>query len=75
VATLHDSLAEITRTAVEAGKHVLVEKPAARNSAKLAPVIEAAAKHGVKVHLGFNHSNHRSLRKAKEIVDSGVLGD
>lgn len=75
VATLHDSLAEITRTAAEAGKHVLVEKPAARNAAELEPVILAAAKHGVKVHVGFNHRYHRSLRKAKEIVDSGALGE
>ena len=75
VATLHDSLAEITRTAAEAGKHVLVEKPAARNAAELKPVILAAAKRGVKVHVGFNHRYHRSLRKAKEIVDSGALGE
>jgi predicted dehydrogenase len=75
VATLHDSLAEITRVAAEAGKHILVEKPAARNAAELAPVMEAAAKHGVKVHVGFNHRYHRSLRKAKEIVDSGALGE
>jgi len=75
VATLHDSLAEITLTAIEAGKHVLVEKPAARNAAELEPVMAAAIKHGVKVHVGFNHRYHRSLRKAKEIVNSGVLGD
>ncbi len=75
VATLHDSLAEITRTAAEAAKHVLVEKPAARNAAELEPVILAAAKHGVKVHVGFNHRYHRSLRKAMEIVDSGALGE
>ncbi len=75
VATLHDSLAEITCTAAEAGKHVLVEKPAARNAAELEPVMAAAAKHGVKVHVGFNHRYHRSLRKAKELVDSGVLGE
>jgi predicted dehydrogenase len=74
VATLHDSLAEITRTAAEAGKHVLVEKPAARTAAELVPVMAAAAKHGVKVHVGFNHRYHRSLRKAKEIIESGVLG-
>jgi len=75
VATLHDSLAEITLTAIEAGKHVLVEKPAARNAAELEPVIAALEKHPVKVHVGFNHRYHRSLRKAKEIVDSGALGE
>lgn len=75
VATLHDSLAEITRTAIEAGKHVLVEKPAARTVAELEPVMAAAAKCGVKVHVGFNHRYHRSLRKAKEIVESGALGE
>lgn len=75
VATLHDSLAEITRAAAVAGKHVLVEKPAARNAAELAPVMAAIKDYSVKVHVGFNHRYHRSLRKAKEIVDSGALGD
>lgn len=75
VATLHDSLSEITRTAIEAGKHVLVEKPAARISADLEPVISAAAKHDVKVRVGFNHRYHRSLRKAKALVSSGALGE
>jgi len=75
VATLHDSLAEITRTAVEKGKHVLVEKPAARNTAELEPVIAAAAKHRGKVRVGFNHRYHRAILKARELVDSGVLGE
>jgi len=75
VATLHDSLADITRAAVEAGKHVLVEKPAARTAAELLPVMEAARRHGVKIHVGFNHRYHRALRKAREIVDSGALGE
>ena len=75
VATLHDSLAEITLAAAEAGKHVLVEKPAARNASELIPVMAAVKEHGIKVHVGFNHRYHRSLRKAKEIVDSGALGD
>ena len=42
VATLHDSLAEITLATVEAGKHVLVEKPAARSAAELEPVMAVA---------------------------------
>ena len=75
VATLHDSLAEITLAAIEAGKHILVEKPAARNTKELEPVIVAAKKKGVKIHVGFNHRYHRSLRKARELIDSGELGE
>lgn len=75
VATLHDALAEITLAAVEVGKHVLVEKPAARIASELIPVMAAAEKHGVQVHVGFNHRYHRALRKAKQIVDAGELGE
>jgi predicted dehydrogenase len=75
IATLHDSLAEITLASIEAGKHVLVEKPAARSAAELVPVMAAANKYEKKVHIGFNHRYHRSLRKAKEIVDAGELGE
>lgn len=75
VSTLHDSLSGISHAAIQAGKHVLVEKPAARNTMELQPVITAAASHGVKVHVGFNHRYHRSLRKAKQLVNSGALGD
>jgi predicted dehydrogenase len=75
VATLHDSLAEIAQAAIEAGRHVLVEKPAARTSAELEPVIEAAARRGVCVRVGFNHRYHRALQKARALVDAGALGD
>ena len=75
IATLHDSLAEISLAAIKAGKHVLVEKPAARNAKELEHVIAAAKNANIKVHVGFNHRYHRSLQKAKEIVDSGVLGE
>lgn len=75
VATLHDSLAQITLSALDAGKHVLVEKPGARNIGELDAVMEAAKKNNKKVHVGFNHRYHRSLRKAKEIFDSGSIGD
>ena len=75
IATLHDSLAEISLAAINAGKHVLVEKPAARSAKELKPVMAAAQKSNIKVHVGFNHRYHRSLQKAKEIVDSGVLGE
>ena len=75
IATLHDSLAEITLAAVEAGKHVLVEKPAARNPAELEPVMAAAERHCVKVHVGFNHRYHPAFRQARELFEAGALGE
>jgi predicted dehydrogenase len=75
VATLHDSLVEITAGAIEAGRHVLVEKPVGRHAAELAKLPALAAAHGVKVRAGFNHRYHRALRKARELVDSGSVGD
>jgi predicted dehydrogenase len=47
VATTHDWLAPVTLAAVEAGKHVLVEKPAARRASELEAVAEAARARGV----------------------------
>ena len=74
VSTLHDSLSEISLAAIKAGKHVLVEKPAARNSNELIEVMNAAEKSQAKVRVGFNHRYHRALQKSKELVDSGMLG-
>jgi len=75
VATLHDTLADITKAALARGRHVLVEKPAARRSAELEPVIALAERAGVRVRVGFNHRYHRALRKARELVDAGALGE
>jgi len=74
VATTNDALAAISLAAVEAGKHVLVEKPAARSSAELEPVARAAEAKGVVVKVGFNHRFHPAPWKAKELFDSGELG-
>tara|TARA_S200000501_G_scaffold376465_1_gene431493 strand:- start:847 stop:1854 length:1008 start_codon:yes stop_codon:yes gene_type:complete len=75
VSTLHDSLAEITLAAAEYGKHVLVEKPAARNFEEIKFVLNKIKNQDVKVRVGFNHRYHRALQKAKELVDSGALGE
>lgn len=75
IATLHDSLATITLAAIEAGKHVLVEKPAARHPDELVPVIAAAERRGVKVRVGLNHRYHRAFRQARAIFDTGALGE
>lgn len=74
VATPHDALAEVTRAAVEAGKHVLVEKPGARHVDELRELPAIAQRTGARVRVGFNHRCHRAFRKARELVDTGVLG-
>jgi predicted dehydrogenase len=78
VATTNDQLAPATLAAIKAGKHVLVEKPAARNAAELEPVVLAARNafdtNGAIVKVGFNHRFHPALLKSREIIDSGALG-
>jgi predicted dehydrogenase len=74
VATSNDMLAPVTDAAVGAGKHVLVEKPAARNAGELEPVVALVKRAGVVVKVGFNHRFHPAFLKAREIVDSGALG-
>jgi predicted dehydrogenase len=75
VSTVNDSLAEIARAAVEAGKHVLVEKPAGRSVAEIDSVIAAAASRRRLVRVGFNHRYHPALRKARELFDAAALGE
>jgi predicted dehydrogenase len=75
VATTNDRLAEITQAAVEAGKHVLVEKPAARTVAEIEPVIAAARRAGRLVRVGFNHRYHPALWNAHALARGGALGE
>ena len=75
VATTNDGLAEISRFALEAGKHVLVEKPAARSVAEIDALIEAAGSSRRLVRVGFNHRYHPALQKARALVDAGAIGD
>ena len=75
IATTHAQLAEIAYAAIKAGKHVLLEKPGARNARELEPLLATAQyTQNVCVRVGFNHRYHRALRKAKELINEGVLG-
>jgi predicted dehydrogenase len=74
VATPQALHAEIMRKAIESGKHVLVEKPAARHVSELEGLPRLAEEAKVCVRVGFNHRYHRAFRLARQIVDSGRLG-
>ena len=74
VATPPDAHVEIARAAIPAGVHVLVEKPGARHADELLDLPQLAARHGVRVRVGFSHRYHRAFQQARGLVDSGVLG-
>ncbi len=74
VSTSNDRLAAIARTALEARKHVLVEKPAARSAAELEPLVSLAAERQLVFKAGFNYRFHPAIRRAHELVLSGAIG-
>jgi len=74
VATTNDALAAIAAAAVSAGKHVLVEKPAARRASELTAIEDAARTAGVVVKVGFNHRFHPAFERAHALFAAGEIG-
>ncbi len=75
VATTNNFLTPIGVAAIKEGKHVLLEKPGAKNPAEFLQLIEAQKINPVVVRIGYNHRYHLALAKAKEIVDSKEYGE
>ena len=67
--------AEWTIKAVEAGKHVLCEKPLALTVEEVDAVQAAARKHGRVVAEAFMYRHHPQTLKVQELVKSGSLGE
>ncbi len=61
--------------AINAGKHVLIEKPMALTVADIDAIETAAIKNNVKVMEGFMYRFHPQQARVKEIVESGLIGD
>lgn len=74
VCTPNYRIVPLCKDALAAGKHVFSEKPPAFNAAEVEAVREAEARSGKKLMYGFNHRHHGSIKKIKEIVDSGEMG-
>jgi predicted dehydrogenase len=75
VASINSTLAEISQAAIRAGKHVIVEKPAGISVREIESLIDLEQKNGVCVRVGFNHRYHPAFLKAREIYESGVMGE
>jgi predicted dehydrogenase len=70
----NDVHAEPSIAAAQAGMHVLCEKPLARTAQEAATMLAAVTKAGVKHAVMFNYRFVPAIRQAKELIDSGALG-
>jgi predicted dehydrogenase len=75
VATPPGLHAEIGVRALEAGRHVLCEKPLARTPAECRQMLAAAERSGRVLATGFNYRFYPAIAKAREIVAAGLIGD
>ena len=60
--------------ALEAGVHVLTEKPMAQTGEAAARMVAAAQQAGRVLDVSFNHRQRGDVTALKDVVDSGVLG-
>ncbi len=74
VSTTHDRLAKIAVAALEAGRHVLCEKPLGRSPDEVEGVVAAARRRGRILRAGYNHRFHPAVRGVRQAADEGDLG-
>ncbi len=67
--------ASCTVKALDAGKHVLCEKPMAYNAAQARQMIDAAKRSGKLLMIGFSMRFSDMGKIAKDFVDQGYIGD
>ena len=67
--------AEISVAALQAGKHVMCEKPMAKTAEGAKQMCEAAKASGKKLAIGYQHRMKPQARTAKEYIESGELGE
>ena len=75
VATLASTHYELAKRALEAGKHVFVEKPPATTAAEAEDLIAAAESNGLVLMPGHLLLYHPGVAALKRLVDTGELGE
>ncbi len=71
----NDAHAEPSIAAAQAGKHILCEKPLARNAREAAQMLEAVEKAGVVHMVAHNYRFVPAIRLAYDLIHSGQLGE
>lgn len=75
IATPPETHYQIAKDCLEAGKHILVEKPFTLHAADAEKLIALAEKKHRKIFVDYTFIFHPVVRKIKEIIKSGELGN
>lgn len=75
IATAVNTHYPMAKASLLAGKHTFIEKPMACSSAECAELIEIAHKKGLALMVGHTFLYSPAVRKIKEIVDHGDIGE
>jgi predicted dehydrogenase len=67
--------APVSIAAMRKGKHVLCEKPLARNPAEAEQMINVAEKTRMKLKCGFNLRYHPAVQQVRKWFDQGIIGE
>jgi predicted dehydrogenase len=65
----------LAKRALEAGKHVFVEKPPAMRGSEMEELVALAQQRGLVLLPGHLLLYHPGVKKVKELIDAGALGD
>ena len=75
VCTANDTHAEISMAALQAGKHVMCEKPMAKKADDARRMMEVANKSGKKLTVGYNNRFRSDSMLLKKMCQEGNLGE
>ena len=75
IAVQHAYHYEVARDALDAGVHMLVEKPMTLTAAHAWDLVERAKSNGLHLMVGYTYQFTRHAQAAREIVQSGKIGE
>ena len=75
VATSHDALYECSLAAIQAGKHVLTEKPMGMDEKEAAQLEDAVARANITFMAGYSFRYIAAWQKVRELLDAGAVGE
>jgi len=65
----------VAKAALEAGKHVMIEKPLTASTAEAEELVDIAERRGLTLMVGHTFVYNAAVRALREIVASGEIGD